>query len=68
VRLIVAGETRPLTDDQIVEELGRQGVHVARRTVAKYRKMLGLLPAALRGRQAAWRAVETFRRNVSTAH
>ncbi len=65
VRLIVAGETRPLTDDQIVEELGRQGVHVARRTVAKYRKMLGLLPATLRARQAASRA---RRMRVTLAH
>jgi RNA polymerase sigma-54 factor len=70
VRLIVAGETRPLTDDQIVEELGRQGVHVARRTVAKYRKMLGLLPAALRGRQAASRRCtqRARRMEVTLAH
>lgn len=32
----------PLSDDQLVEELGRQGVHIARRTVTKYRKALGI--------------------------
>jgi RNA polymerase sigma-54 factor len=58
VRLIIEGETRPLTDDQIVEELSRQGVHVARRTVAKYRKMLGLLPATMRARRARARRVQ----------
>ncbi|MFO1051761.1 MAG: RNA polymerase factor sigma-54 [Planctomycetota bacterium] len=32
----------PLSDDQLVEELGRHGIHIARRTVTKYRKALGL--------------------------
>lgn len=30
----------PLSDDQLVEELGKRGVHIARRTVTKYRKAL----------------------------
>ncbi len=48
VRVIVAGETRPLTDDEIASRLAGDGVHIARRTVAKYRTMLGILPAHLR--------------------
>ena len=35
----------PLTDGQIAEELRSQGVQVARRTVAKYRSQLGILPS-----------------------
>jgi RNA polymerase sigma-54 factor len=51
VRDIVQGESRPLTDDQIAATLARDGVVVARRTVAKYRNMLGILPANIRARQ-----------------
>ena len=32
----------PFSDDQLVEELGERGVHIARRTVTKYRKALGI--------------------------
>jgi RNA polymerase sigma-54 factor len=41
---IIAAEDKdcPLSDDQLVEELGRRGVHIARRTVTKYRKALGI--------------------------
>ena len=41
---IVAKEDKdnPLSDDQLVEELGKRGVHIARRTVTKYRKALGI--------------------------
>ena len=31
---------RPYSDDQLVELLGKKGVHIARRTVTKYRKAL----------------------------
>jgi RNA polymerase sigma-54 factor len=51
VRLLVEAETQPLTDDQISERLAQQGLQVARRTVAKYRKMLGILPANVRARR-----------------
>jgi RNA polymerase sigma-54 factor len=51
VKEIIHGEPRPLTDDEIVAELGRQGVAVARRTVAKYRAVEGILPARLRHRR-----------------
>ncbi len=50
VRQLVEAENRPLTDDEIAVALARDGVHIARRTVAKYRTMLGILPANLRAR------------------
>lgn len=40
--------TQPLSDNQITELLGQQGIKVARRTVAKYRESLRILPAAQR--------------------
>jgi RNA polymerase sigma-54 factor len=40
----------PLTDQQIVHLFQEQGVQIARRTVAKYRDQLGLLPARMRKR------------------
>lgn len=49
---LVAGENPqdPLTDQAIVEILGRRGVTIARRTVAKYREQLGILSARMRRR------------------
>jgi len=41
---------RPLTDQAIVERLERDGVKIARRTVAKYRDQLGVLSARMRKR------------------
>jgi len=55
VRALVESESRPLTDDEIAEALEREGVRVARRTVAKYRNMLGILPAHVRARVARLR-------------
>jgi len=40
----------PLTDQALVEVLERDGVKIARRTVAKYRDQLGVLPARMRKR------------------
>jgi RNA polymerase sigma-54 factor len=40
----------PLTDQAIVEVLERDGVQIARRTVAKYREQLGVLSARMRKR------------------
>ena len=48
IKEIVEDEGRPLTDDQIAARLRREGVRVARRTVAKYRAVEGILPARLR--------------------
>ena len=44
LKQIVEAEDKnsPLSDDQLVEELGKKGVHIARRTVTKYRKALGI--------------------------
>lgn len=48
IKEIVRKEDKPLTDDQIASKLRRQGVKIARRTVAKYRAIEGILPARLR--------------------
>ncbi|MGK0263166.1 MAG: RNA polymerase sigma-54 factor [Planctomycetota bacterium] len=44
LRQIVDAEDKdtPFSDDQLVEALGERGVHIARRTVTKYRKALGI--------------------------
>jgi RNA polymerase sigma-54 factor len=39
---------KPYSDQKIVEFLEREGLKIARRTVAKYREQLGILPARLR--------------------
>lgn len=39
---------KPLTDDQLVDEMSRRGYKVARRTIAKYRDQLGISKARLR--------------------
>ena len=38
----------PFSDEQIVSLLAKQGFHIARRTVAKYRKIEGILPSRWR--------------------
>ncbi len=48
LREIIEEERNPLSDSQLVEMLSKQGYDVARRTVAKYRAMEGILPAHLR--------------------
>jgi RNA polymerase sigma-54 factor len=45
---IVTREGKPMTDREIVNRLRDQGIRVARRTVAKYRSQLGILPSKLR--------------------
>jgi RNA polymerase sigma-54 factor len=47
---LVERETRPLSDQEIAERLREQGCDVARRTVAKYRNALEILPSSLRRR------------------
>jgi RNA polymerase sigma-54 factor len=56
VQAIVNDEDRcsPLSDTQIAELLKEQGYQVARRTVAKYRQMKGILPANLRSRELSF--------------
>lgn len=48
LRDLIDEESSPLSDAQLVELLAKQGHQVARRTVAKYRAMEGILPAHLR--------------------
>ena len=50
IRGMVEGESRhsPLSDQEIVEALAERGLKVARRTIAKYREQLGILPSHLR--------------------
>jgi RNA polymerase sigma-54 factor len=48
---IIEEETTPLSDNEISELLSEQGYSVARRTVAKYRAMEGILPSHLRHSQ-----------------
>jgi RNA polymerase sigma-54 factor len=47
---LVAGEDKgtPLSDQEIVARLQEKGIKIARRTVAKYREELGILPSNLR--------------------
>ena len=45
---IVQNEKSPLSDSDLVELLSKRGYEVARRTVAKYRSIEGILPAHLR--------------------
>ena len=49
-RQIVGAEdpAKPLSDSQISAMLEEQGIHVARRTVAKYREALKIAPTQLR--------------------
>lgn len=50
VRTLVAAEDarKPLSDQAIANRLKEDGVRVARRTVAKYREALGILPSSKR--------------------
>ena len=50
IKQLVSAENsrKPLTDSQISEILGQQGIVVARRTVAKYRESIQILPVNLR--------------------
>ena len=50
IKQMVAEENpkKPLSDNQISEILGKQGIVVARRTIAKYRESLQIAPASQR--------------------
>jgi len=50
IRKIIQEEDRrrPLSDKKIVEILKKSGIEIARRTVAKYRELLGILPSSRR--------------------
>lgn len=48
IKEIITQENQALTDRQIGDRLRERGIRVARRTVAKYRAELGILPSTLR--------------------
>ncbi len=50
---IIKSEKRTLTDSQLATLLSQKGYPIARRTVAKYRSMEGILPAHMRKNLAA---------------
>jgi RNA polymerase sigma-54 factor len=54
IRKLVENEDRdrPLSDMEIEEILARQGLKIARRTVAKYRQQLRLAPSHIRRRKS----------------
>ena len=41
-------QSKPYSDSKIVDILKTQGINIARRTVAKYREMIGILPSSKR--------------------
>ena len=49
LKQIISQETRPLSDSELARRLSKEGYQIARRTLAKYRSMEGILPAHLRG-------------------
>ncbi len=53
IRAIIAAEDtgRPLSDQHIAKMLSSEHVEIARRTVAKYREMMGILPSSKRRQQ-----------------
>tara|TARA_B100000963_G_scaffold202361_1_gene176171 strand:- start:577 stop:981 length:405 start_codon:yes stop_codon:yes gene_type:complete len=44
----IEDKTNPLTDDQLTKKINQKGYPIARRTVAKYREMIGAPVARLR--------------------
>ena len=52
IRELIAAEDprRPLSDDAVAEQLRKEGIEIARRTVAKYREAAGIPKTSLRRR------------------
>jgi len=48
IKDLISSEEEPLTDQELADILSNRGIPVARRTVAKYREQLGILPSTLR--------------------
>ena len=50
IQQLVASENpaKPLSDESLMKALADQGIKVARRTIAKYREQLNILPSHLR--------------------
>jgi len=52
---------KPISDQAIADRLVAEGIEIARRTVAKYREQLGLLPSSQRRRAAPARTSKVRR-------
>src|SRR5260221_7390862 len=48
IKDLISREQTPLTDQELANTLRELNIRVARRTVAKYREQLGILPSSLR--------------------
>jgi RNA polymerase sigma-54 factor len=50
IKQLINGEQpkKPFSDCEIVDLLKGKGINIARRTVAKYREMMGILPSSKR--------------------
>ena len=50
IRNIIAAEDskKPYSDQHIAEMLAKEQIDIARRTVAKYRELMGILPSSKR--------------------
>jgi len=46
----VENRAKPMSDDALTKELNNKGIEIKRRTVAKYREQLHILPSHLRKR------------------
>ncbi|RMD85307.1 MAG: RNA polymerase sigma-54 factor [Candidatus Dadabacteria bacterium] len=55
IQQIIAREdpAKPFSDQYIADVLAKENIDIARRTVAKYRELLGILPSSKRKRMAA---------------
>ncbi len=55
IRLLIKEESpkKPYSDQEIVQILQEENINIARRTVAKYREMMGILPSSKR-KKASW--------------
>lgn len=59
IETLVAQESHEsvLSDEAIVDALQKEGIQIARRTVAKYRKQLGIPSSAQRRREVTWKSL-----------
>ena len=48
--ITVEDPRKPISDQKVVEKLEKEGVFIARRTIAKYREIMGILPSNIRKR------------------
>ena len=67
LRRLVAEERRPLSDDELAGRLSAGGHPVARRTVAKYRGLLGIPPSAQRTRERPFATASGSAKSISPA-